>query len=138
MKRRELIASTFFMGAIFRPLLEAQDNLDPLKIMPDTHKLLFENQFVRVIESKVPAGGREPKHSHPHCVTVYLAEIDSEITTFPDHETSHVHRTAGTAGWSEATVHEVRNVGNTASHNIRNRTKALKANQSSGTTQASG
>jgi hypothetical protein len=116
--RRQLLLSSLSMGSVLGRLIRAQD-LDPLRIMPNTHKLLFENRFVRVIESKVPAGAKEARHSHPHCVTVYLADVDIEIRTFPDGTTSRVHRTAGTAGWSEATVHEVRNVGSTSSHNIR-------------------
>jgi hypothetical protein len=35
----------------------AQDELDPVKLMPDTHKVIFENSFVRVVEGHVPAGG---------------------------------------------------------------------------------
>jgi len=118
--RRELLWTTIAARRAFGHLVQAQDkDLDPLKVTPQTHKLLFENQFVRVIESKSPAGETEPKHSHPHSVTVYLADSDAEIKTFPDEKTSRVHRTAGTAGWSEATVHEIKNVGATSSHTIR-------------------
>jgi hypothetical protein len=116
--RRQLLLSSLGIASVLGRLIRAQD-LDPLRIMPNTHKLLFENRFVRVIESKVPAGAKEARHGHPHCVTVYLADVDVEIRTFPDGKTSRVHRTAGTAGWSEATLHEVRNVGSTSSHNIR-------------------
>ena len=118
--RRELLWTTIAARRAFGHLVQAQDkDLDPLKVTPQTHKLLFENQFVRVIESKSPAGETEPKHGHPHSVTVYLADSDAEIKTFPDEKTSRVHRTAGTAGWSEATVHEIENVGATSSHTIR-------------------
>jgi hypothetical protein len=41
----------------------AQDELDPVKLMPDTHRVVFENSFVRVIEGHVPAGGVELKHA---------------------------------------------------------------------------
>jgi hypothetical protein len=118
--RRELLWTTIAASGAFGHLAQAQDkDLDPLKVTPQTHKLLFENQFVRLIESNVPAGGAEPKHRHPHSVTIYLADSDAEIKTFPDGTTSRVHRTAGTAGWSEATVHEIKNVGATSSHTIR-------------------
>ena len=119
MNRRQLLLSTLGVGGVLSRLVRVQDNLDPVRIMPDTHKLLFENQFVRVIESRVPAGGEEPKHSHPHCVTVYLADVEFESKALPDGRTTRARRTAGTAEWSDATVHEVRNVGSTASHNIR-------------------
>jgi hypothetical protein len=31
--------------------VRTQEDRDPVKLMPDTHKLLFENEFARVIES---------------------------------------------------------------------------------------
>lgn len=105
--------------AAFGQLAYGQENLDPVRLMPDTHKLVFENESVRVIESRVPPGATEPKHGHPHCVTVYLVDIDAEVKTFPDGRITRAHRAAGTADWSEATVHEVKNVGHTASHNFR-------------------
>ncbi|MEW5978540.1 MAG: hypothetical protein AB1898_22315 [Acidobacteriota bacterium] len=95
------------------------DELDPLKVAPDTHKLLFENRFLRVIEAKVPAGGQEPRHSHPHGLTVYLADYDVEIKTIPDDKLTRARRKFGTVSWSEAVVHEVRNVGESDSHAIR-------------------
>ena len=120
MNRRQLLWSTMAASAAFGHLLQAQNKeLDPLQVTPQTHKLLFENQFVRVIESKLPTGETEPKHGHPRSVTVYLADVDTEIKTFPDGKISRVHRTAGTVGWSEAALHEIKNVGTTSSHNIR-------------------
>ena len=97
----------------------SEEVLDPLKLAPDTHKLVFENRFVRVIESRVPAGGKEPKHSHPHGLTVYLANFESEVTTFPDGKSSKVRRQFGTAIWSEAIVHEVKNIGKVDGHALR-------------------
>lgn len=122
MKRRQLLFSILkaaALGLVPGRLGVAQEDLDPLKIMPDTHKLLFENDFVRVIESKVPAGGGEPKHWHPHCVTVSLADFEAEIKTFPDEKITRAHRTFGSVAWNEATIHEVKIVGGTPSHNVR-------------------
>jgi hypothetical protein len=118
--RRELLWTSIAASGALGHLLQAQEkDLDPLKVTPQTHKLLFENQFVRVTESTVSPGETEPKHEHPHSVTVYLADADTEIKTFPEGKTSRVHRKAGTAGWSEAIVHEIKNVGATPSHTIR-------------------
>ena len=97
----------------------SSEELDPLKLAPETHKLVFENRFVRVIESRVPAGGNEPKHSHPHGLTVYLANFESEVKTFPDGKSSKVRRQFGTAIWSEAIVHEVKNIGKVDGHALR-------------------
>jgi hypothetical protein len=97
----------------------AQEDLDPVTMMPDTHKVLFENTLVRVVEGRVPAAGYEPKHRHPHCVLVNLGDFDAEIKTFPDGEWKRVHRAFGTVTWNEATVHEVKIVGNAPSHTVR-------------------
>jgi hypothetical protein len=96
-----------------------REDLDPVKMMPDTHKVLFENTLVRVIEGRVPAAGYEPKHRHPHCVLYSLGDFDAEIKTFPDGERKRVHRAFGTVTWNEATVHEVKIVGNAPSHTVR-------------------
>jgi hypothetical protein len=97
----------------------AYEELDPLKVAPDTHKLLFENQFVRVIQAKVPAGGVEPKHSHPKGITVYLADYSIEQKSLPDGKVSRADRKSGTVTWSDAVVHEIKNTGKTPSHAIR-------------------
>ncbi len=95
------------------------EELDPIKVAPDTHKLVFENKLVRVIQAQVPAGGSEPRHKHPPGVTVYLADYTVEMKTLPDGKVSRAERHFGTVTWSDAVVHEVKNVGKTASHAVR-------------------
>ena len=97
----------------------SQEELDPVKVAPDSHKLLFENRFLRVIQAKVPAGHLEPKHRHPHGLTVYLADYEVEQKTFPDGRSSRAQRKFGAVTWSESIVHEVKNTGKTNSHAIR-------------------
>jgi hypothetical protein len=97
----------------------AQEELDPLKVAADTHSLLYQNAFVRVISAKVPPGKMEPKHRHPKSVTVYLANYEIEQTTFPEKKKNLSKRTFGTVSWSDSVVHEIRNVGKTESHAIR-------------------
>jgi hypothetical protein len=121
-KRRQLlftILKSIAVAIVAGRSASAQEDLDPVKMMPDTHKVLFENTLVRVIEGRVPAAGHEPKHRHPHCVLVSLGDFDAEIRTFPDGEWKRVHRAFGTVTWNEATVHEVKIVGNAPSHTVR-------------------
>jgi hypothetical protein len=80
---------------------------------------VFENSFVRVIEAKVPAGKAEPKHRHPHGLTVYLADYSIEQKTFPDGTLTSHERKFGSVVWGEAVVHEVRNTSKAQSHAIR-------------------
>ena len=117
--------SAFVLGGILLAagvtaiLSEATNPLDPLKVCPNTHKLLFENAVLRVIEAKVPPGSTEPKHSHPRGITVYLADYAMESKTIPDNKVTQAKRKFGTVSWSDAVIHEVKNIGETDSHAIR-------------------
>lgn len=122
MKRRQLLFTflkSIAVAIVAGRSVPAQEDLDPVTMVPDTHKVLFENTLVRVVEGRVPAAGYEPKHRHPHCVLVNLGDFDAEIKTFPDGEWKRVHRAFGTVTWNEATVHEVKIVGNAPSHTVR-------------------
>jgi hypothetical protein len=44
---------------------------DALAAAPQNHKLLFENDDVRVLEVTVPAGVREPLHAHRYPSVLY-------------------------------------------------------------------
>ena len=114
-----LVAGGILLAVATATLSQATNPLDPLKVCPDTHKLLFENAVLRVIEAKVPAGSTEPKHSHPRGITVYLANYDVETKTIPDNRVTQGQRKFGTVSWSDAVVHEVKNTGKTNSHAIR-------------------
>jgi hypothetical protein len=37
---------------------------DAVQVAPNSHRVLFENQFVRVLEVTVPPGTKEPMHHH--------------------------------------------------------------------------
>jgi quercetin dioxygenase-like cupin family protein len=96
----------------------ADDALDPVKVAPDTHKVAFENAFIRVLEVRVPAGKTEPRHRHPHGLSVYFTDWDAKVTV--DGRPPNVnHRKAGTFAWSDAVVHTVENVGAREGHVLR-------------------
>ncbi|MGO9437061.1 MAG: hypothetical protein ACLPH3_11730 [Terracidiphilus sp.] len=40
------------------------DGFDAVQAAPNSHRVLFENAFVRVLEVKVPPGTKEPMHHH--------------------------------------------------------------------------
>ena len=89
---------------------QTDDRLDPVRVAPDTHRVAFENMFVRVLEVRIPAGSVEPRHRHPHGLSVYLTDWDVKATV--DGQPSQVaHRQAGTFAWSDAVIHTVQNVG---------------------------
>jgi hypothetical protein len=48
------------------------EELDALVAAPGHHRLLFENEAVRVLETCIPAGGRTPVHTHRWPSVLYL------------------------------------------------------------------
>ena len=71
-----------------------------------------------VLCRRVPPGSVEPRHRHPHGLSVYLASQDTRITI--DGQAPQVgHREAGSFAWSDAVVHTVQNVGTTPMHVLR-------------------
>ena len=94
------------------------DDLDPLKVAGDTHKLAFENAFVRVLDVRLPPGKLEPMHRHPHGLSVYFHDWDAQVTVRGKAPETHP-RKAGSFAWSEAVVHEVRNASKTEAHILR-------------------
>lgn len=96
----------------------ADDALDPVKVAADTHKIAFENAFVRVLEVHIPAGKTEPRHRHPHGMSVYFTDWDAKVTV-EGKPTTVNHRKAGTFAWSDAVIHTVENVGSGEGHVLR-------------------
>jgi len=95
------------------------DDLDVLKVIPENYKLIIDNPFVRVLEARIPAGTEEKPHRHLKGVSVCLTEYTLESRTLPDGQWVRNDRKVGTTYWSDAGLHQVRNVGKTESHTIR-------------------
>ena len=95
------------------------DDLDVLKVIPENYKLIIDNQFVRVLEARIPAGTEEKPHRHLKGVSVCLTEYTLETRILPDGPWVRNERKVGTTYWSDASLHQVRNVGTTTSHTIR-------------------
>jgi quercetin dioxygenase-like cupin family protein len=94
------------------------DALDPMRVAPDTHKLAFENAFVRVLDVHVPPGKVEPRHRHPHGLSVYFTDWDAKVTVDGGKPQIN-HRKTGTFAWSDAVIHTVENVGKSEGHVLR-------------------
>jgi quercetin dioxygenase-like cupin family protein len=96
----------------------AEDPLDPVRVAGDTHRVALDNQFVRVLDVHLPPGKIEPRHRHPHGMSVYFTDWEAKVT--PDGKPTEVHpRKAGTFAWNEAVIHTVQNAGKTEGHILR-------------------
>jgi len=51
------------------------DSLDALVAAADTHQLLFENDSVRVLETKIEPGQTTPVHTHRWAGVLYVLSI---------------------------------------------------------------
>ena len=120
MKKKILLAAVLVVAglAAARAVRSEDDSLDPLRVAGDTHKLALENPFVRVLDVHVPPGKTEPRHRHPHGLSVYFTDWDVKVTVEGGAPELR-HRQAGTFAWSEAIVHTVENVGKTEGHILR-------------------
>ena len=90
---------------------------DLAKVMPDDVKVLVDNDRVRVLEVLHKPGVKEPMHSHPDYVSVYLSATRVKVTT-PDGKTVGKDRKAGEVAWSGAVTHALENVGTADQHVI--------------------
>jgi quercetin dioxygenase-like cupin family protein len=121
MKNRVLLAlATAAVVVAARMALSqpGEDQLDPVRVAGDTHRLAFENQFVRVLDVHLPPGKVEPRHRHPHGMSVYFTDWEAKVT--PDGKPTEVHpRKAGTFAWNDAVIHTVQNAGPTEGHILR-------------------
>ena len=111
--RKTLVLATVAIAIAATALAGTQSTdqtLDPVRVAPDTHKIAFENAFVRVLEVRIPAGKIEPRHRHPHGLSVYFTDWEAKVTV--DGRPPQVNqRKMGTFAWSDAVVHTVENVG---------------------------
>jgi hypothetical protein len=107
------------LGWAVWPAVSQGDDLDVLKVIPENYKLVIDNPFVRVLEAHIPPGTEEKPHRHLRGVSVCMTEYTLESRTLPDGQWTRNERKLGTVYWSDASLHQVRNVGKTMSHTIR-------------------
>lgn len=82
----------------------AQKARDVTELSPDTHRVVVENAYVRVLEIRVGAGQKVPMHYHPANVGVNLSPARVKFT-FPDGKSSLAELRPGDAIWSDALEH---------------------------------
>jgi hypothetical protein len=104
--------------------------LDARTAAPEYHRLLFENEHVRVLDAHVEAGETVPVHTHCWPGVLYILSVSDFVRRDPndnvvlDTRGSVSHAPAGSAVWGDVlTPHTLQNVG---AHELRNITVELK------------
>ena len=99
--------------------------LDALVAAPAHHTLLFENDAVRVLDTRIPAGGRTPVHTHRWPAALYIRSWSSFVRRNAQGEVLLDSRTVPslarppTALWTSALPpHSLENVGECDLHVI--------------------
>ena len=102
----------------------ASHPLDAMSAAPDHHHILFENDRVRVLDTKVAAGERTPVHAHEWPAALYVLSWSDFIrrdaggTVLVDSRERH-SRSLGAGLWIDPLPpHSVENVGSADLHII--------------------
>ncbi|MBZ5551274.1 MAG: hypothetical protein LAO21_01040 [Acidobacteriia bacterium] len=90
--------------------LAVAQELDAVKADAAHHKVVFENDQVRVVRYTIAPGDKTANHSHPNNVNIFLSDVNGKVTT-PDGKTSELHGKAGSAAWRGPATHVVENTG---------------------------
>jgi quercetin dioxygenase-like cupin family protein len=86
-----------------------------VKIAPNNHKVLLENENVRVIEFTAKAGDKIGMHSHPNHVVYVLSDAKATFIS-QDGKSEERSLKAGNAVWVDAVTHATEH--NEAAHAI--------------------
>ena len=84
--------------------------LDPVKLDPKHHIVVFENDRVRVLHTILEPHLKSPLHEHPPYVVVYVTGL--HVTqTLPDGRLVDNPRKPGEVAWRDFQKHETENIG---------------------------
>jgi len=84
--------------------------LDPVKLDPEHHIVILENNRVRVIRTILVPHLKSPRHEHPHYVVVYLTDLHTTMT-MADGRNVDNPRKPGDIAWRDALSHVTENIG---------------------------
>ncbi|MFL6215138.1 MAG: hypothetical protein ACJ74J_14735 [Blastocatellia bacterium] len=91
-----------------KPGSAAAVSIDPVKVDPEHHAVVFENDRVRVLRIKFGPHDKTKQHDHPNGVSVPITGGQSKITT-ADGKTRTGGGEVGAATWLSAERHIVEN-----------------------------
>ncbi len=90
---------------------------DVMKIVPESYKVLLENDRVRVLEYRIKPGKKHAMHSHPDSL-VYVLTPGKFKFILPDGKTFDRELNAGEVLFFEAKTEAHENVGSTEAHGL--------------------
>lgn len=107
------------------------NNEDPIATNPAQYRVMWENEFVRVLEYTDKPGVQTTPHQHPNSVMITLSAFDRRLSS--GDRVVDVSLPAGKAVWLPAQRHSGHNTGTTPTHTIFIELKGEAAGQASET-----
>lgn len=93
-------------------MLLKNNDIDAVAIAPDLHKIIFENDKIRVLDVVVPPGAHADMHWHPENVGYVVAPGKLKFTK-PDSTSVEAELKTGQVTNAGENSHIVDNIGNT-------------------------
>ncbi len=90
---------------------------DAISVVPDLYKVMFENDRVRVLETRYGAGVKSALHSHPDLVVIAVSSLKATLTLADGHAVE-MDLSPGEARFVDAQEHTVENTSNSELHVI--------------------
>ncbi len=84
--------------------------LDPVRLDPEHHIVVLENDRVRAIRTILVPHLKSPLHEHPHYVVVYLTDLHTTMTLADGRKVDNP-RKPGDIAWRDALGHVTENIG---------------------------
>jgi quercetin dioxygenase-like cupin family protein len=84
--------------------------LDPVRLDPQHHPVVLENDRVRAIRTILEPHLKSPMHEHPHYVVVYMTELHTTMTLSDGRKVDNPRR-PGDVAWRDALSHVTENIG---------------------------
>jgi len=92
--------------------MTTEHNIDAAKVSPECYSVMLENDQVRVLDMRIPAGKSDETHSHPN-ETVYFVTGGKARINMPDGQSVELDIPDGHIMWHEPWTHRVENIGST-------------------------
>jgi beta-alanine degradation protein BauB len=115
MKIVAVVLTSFLAGVLTTLAFAHPATQDPEKVSPQLYKVLLENDQVKVLEWRLPAGQKEPMHTH-HPGVVYEFGAGRFKMTTADGKTQVGEGEPGSVFWRDSTTHAIENIGTTEGH----------------------
>jgi quercetin dioxygenase-like cupin family protein len=103
--------------SFFLPKKDLLNTTEMEKLPEPYYSVLWENEYIRVVEHTMAPGDSEPMHAHPEMLA-YVMERSDLLITEEDGTTNKIELNKGDFQQLPSWTHSIRNVGDTHLHTL--------------------